>query len=101
MYKSLLYKIHNVPVVGYLLYVKFRTVFGDSPITPKWVQDLGMQYVFLPIDAGISYVNWGLFRTSFKSKLAGPYCVNCRNSECKIRHIIINGPDNGALDLEE
>jgi len=101
MYKSLLHKIRNVPVVGYLLYVKFRTVFGDSPITPRWVQDLGMQYVFLPIDAGTNYVNWGLFRSSFKSKLAGPYCVNCRNTECKIRGVIINGLSNNTLNMEE
>jgi len=38
---------------------------------------------------------------SFKSKLAGPYCVNCRNTDCKIRHIILNGPSNSTLDAEE
>jgi hypothetical protein len=101
MYKSLLHKIRNVPIIGYLIYVKFRTVFGDNPITPRWVNDLGMQYVFLPLDGGVNYVNWGLFRLSYRSKIAGPYCVNCRNSECKIRPIIINGPVNGTLDLEE
>ena len=101
MYKSLLYKIYNKPVIGYMLYVKFRVVFGDSPLVPRWVNDLGMQYVFLPLDGGVNYVNWGLFRLSYRSKIAGPYCVNCRNSECKIRPIIINGPNNSTLDIEE
>jgi hypothetical protein len=101
MYKSLLHKIRGVPIIGYILYVKFRVVFGDSPIVPKWVQDLGMQYVFLPLDAGANYVNWGLFRLSYKSKLAGPYCAYCRNADCKIRHIILNGPNNSTLDTEE
>jgi len=100
MYKSLLHKIYNKPVLGYLLYVKFRAVFGDSPIVPKWVQDLGMNYIFLPIDGGNNYVNWGLFRLTYKSKIAGPYCVNCKNTECKIKHIIINGPSN-TLELPE
>jgi hypothetical protein len=101
MYKSLLHKIRNVPIIGYLLYVKFRTVFGDNPITPAWVRDLGMQYVFLPIDAGGNYVNWGLFRLSYKSKIAGPYCANCKNTECKIRGVVINGPSNSTLDTGE
>jgi hypothetical protein len=101
MYKSLLYKVYNKPVLGYLLYVKFRVVLGDSPLTPKWIKDLGVRYIFLPLDGGENYVNWGLFRASYKSKLAGPYCINCRNSECKIRHIIINGPSSSTLNLEE
>lgn len=101
MYKSLLHKIYNKPVLGYMLYVKFRTVFGDNPTTPSWVKDLGMNYVFLSLDAGTNYVNWGLFRLSYKSKLAGPYCVYCRNADCKIRHIILNGPNNSTLDTEE
>jgi hypothetical protein len=101
MYKSLLHKIRNVPIIGYILYVKFRVVLGDNPVTPRWVQDLGMQYVFMPLDAGNNYVNWGLFRVSFKSKLAGPYCVNCRNTDCGIRHIILNGPSSAHLDVKE
>jgi len=101
MYKSLLYKVYGKPVLGYLLYAKFRAVLGDSPIIPKWVKDLGMQYIFLPLDGGENYINWGLFRVSYKSKLAGPYCANCQNSECKIRHIIISGPSSSMLDLEE
>ena len=101
MYKSLLHKIRNVPIIGYILYVKIRVVLGDNPIMPEWVRILGFQYIYLPIDAGGNYVNWGLFRTSFKSKLAGPYCVNCRNSGCKIRPIIINGPSSSSLDAEE
>ena len=101
MYKSLLYKVYNKPVVGYLLYVKFRVVLGDNPIVPKWVQELGMQYVFLPIDGGANYVNWGTFRASFRSRLAGPYCAICKNSECKIRGIIISGSSEGVLDVEE
>ena len=101
MYKSLLYKVYNKPVLGYLLYVKFRVVLGDSPIVPKWARDLGVRYVFLPLDGGENYVNWGLFRLSYKSKIAGPYCVNCRNSECRIRPIIINGLRKNMLELEE
>jgi hypothetical protein len=100
IYKALLHKVYSRPVVGYLLYVKFRTVLGDSPITPRWVQDLGMQYIFLPVDSGENYINWALFRTSYRSKLAGPYCVYCRDAECKIRYIIINGPSSGMLDQE-
>jgi hypothetical protein len=100
MYKSMLHKIHNKPVIGYMLYVKFRTVFGDNPTVPSWAKDLGMNYVFLPIDGGENYVNWGVFRTSFKSKLAGPYCIHCRNTECKIKQVILNGP-NGMLNVPE
>lgn len=94
-YKALVHKIYNKPVIGHLAYIKFETVLGESPVRPAWVPD-GWKYVHIDIDSGEHYINWLLFRTDYKSKIAGPYCISCQ-TDCKIKHIIRKGPSNKLL----
>lgn len=94
-YKSMLYKIYNKPVLGYLTYIKFETVFGEAPTRPAWVPS-DWKYIHIDIDSGEHYVNWLRFRSTYSSRIAGPYCISCR-ADCKLKFVILNGPSNKSL----
>ena len=95
VYKSMLAKVYNKPTVGHVMYVKFETVFGEAPVRPAWVP-ADWKYIHIDLDSGEHYVNWALFRATWQSKIAGPYCATCQAS-CRIRYIIRKGPKEAPV----
>ncbi len=95
MYKSIAGAVYNKPVVGHLIYTKFEAVLGEAPVRPAWVpQD--WKYIHLDVDSGMHYVNWGLVRASWKSRISGPYCITCQTKGCPIRAAVRFGPKEKA-----
>jgi len=94
-YKSLLYSVYNKPVIGHLMYVKFETVIGEAPVRPQWVPK-EWKYVHLDVDSGGHYINWLRVRSTYRSRIAGPYCIMCR-TECKLKDVVRNGLPKGQV----
>jgi hypothetical protein len=94
LYKSIAGAVYNKPVVCHLVYVKFETVIGEAPVRPAWVP-ADWKYVHVDIDAGEHYINWGLFRAAWSSRIAGPYCATCQ-ADCRIKYVVRRGQKEQA-----